>query len=396
MNASGISLCMIVKNEEKRINSCLLSISGCVDELIVVDTGSTDATVALAKHAGAVVYEFEFKDSIADARNFALSKARFEWILVLDADERLAARDFPRIRACANDTEHDGFIFFQRHYVNDPDVENWRPNDHTYTEAEGYSGYFDVEVVRMFRNRPFIRYKGHVHELVEESLKSRPKRHSSVPIHHYGLAHGRITSKEKNQQYLELLLKDLNDNPDSFKTRYLLGRQYYQLEKYDDAITHLKKAVSLNAKDASAFNSLGMACIHINRFDDAIDYLTQATILSPLYEEPCFSLGVAYLKKGALRQALDAVRTFLEINPRGVKGLNLIGYIYLQQDLLGMAEQYFRKALSIHPLYALARGNLIKILVAKKDYAGARNEAKLLIETNPDAKNWLTSLIPEE
>ena len=93
-NKGTLSLCMIVKNEEKHLAKCLASVRPVVDEMIVVDTGSTDRTVDIAKAFGAQVYNFEWTNNFAEARNYSLSKASGDWILVLDADEVISSMDY--------------------------------------------------------------------------------------------------------------------------------------------------------------------------------------------------------------------------------------------------------------------------------------------------------------
>src|SRR5437773_6000316 len=85
-----ISLCMIVRDEEQFILECIESARDAVDESIVVDTGSTDRTIELAERAGASVYPFVWCDDFAAARNASIEKASGDWVLWLDADERLA------------------------------------------------------------------------------------------------------------------------------------------------------------------------------------------------------------------------------------------------------------------------------------------------------------------
>src|ERR1043165_649049 len=94
----GISLCMIVKNEEDWVVGAVESVRSIVDEVIIVDTGSIDDTPARAEAVGAKVIKSAWQESFAHARNLSLEAAREPWILVLDADERIAARDLPYIK----------------------------------------------------------------------------------------------------------------------------------------------------------------------------------------------------------------------------------------------------------------------------------------------------------
>src|SRR4030066_756382 len=90
-----ISACMIVKNEEKFLAQCLKSIKDAVDEIIIVDTGSTDNTVEIAQSFGAKVYHHPWRNSFSEARNHSLSYATCDWILQIDADEALEQSDIP-------------------------------------------------------------------------------------------------------------------------------------------------------------------------------------------------------------------------------------------------------------------------------------------------------------
>ena len=95
----GISLCMVVKDEECSIERCISSVRSIVEEIVVVDTGSSDRTPEIARRLGATVIHFQWNDDFADARNVSLRGAGYSWILVLDADEVIAERDVARVRS---------------------------------------------------------------------------------------------------------------------------------------------------------------------------------------------------------------------------------------------------------------------------------------------------------
>ncbi len=84
-----LSLCMIVKNEEKHLARCLSSVKDVADEIVIVDTGSTDKTIEIAESFSAKIFHFDWVNDFSAARNFALSKCTGDWILYLDADEEL-------------------------------------------------------------------------------------------------------------------------------------------------------------------------------------------------------------------------------------------------------------------------------------------------------------------
>ncbi len=388
-NPHGISLCMIVKNEQHRIAACLDAVDNLVDEKIVVDTGSNDETIDIVLAHGAKIINYKWDYNTATARNTGLRTATFEWILVLDADETINKSDFVTLKNIIQRTDIDGIILSQRNYINDPEVENWRPVDGSYPQEADFAGYFDINIIRLFRNRSDILYTGHAHELVEESLKERNKVHSGVPIHHFGLVQGRVSSKEKDEHYLSLLLNDFNETPEAFKPNFLLGRQYFQLKQYEKSIFHLRKATSIRPEDPSAFNCLGMALLMSDNIMEAIPCFQQAISLNPSYEEPYYSLAVSFTQINELQKAIEQVRQFLKINPKGVKGWNLLGFIYLQQGLFEMAQKQFEKALQLHPQYNLSRGNLINTLLRKGNIDNAHKEAEILVTNDPSAQTWI-------
>ena len=137
-----ISLCMIVKNEEHNLRKFFQNIPGIIDEIIVVDTGSTDRSNDIALSFGAKLYYFKWTNNFSEARNFALSKASCKWILSLDADEIIASCDHVKLEELVKNTPADNiaFQFELRNYVNYPNTKGWIPNDGKYKSEEAGTG----------------------------------------------------------------------------------------------------------------------------------------------------------------------------------------------------------------------------------------------------------------
>jgi len=149
---------MIVKNEEDNIERALISVKPAVDEMIVVDTGSTDRTKDIARALGAKVYDFKWTDNFSDVRNFSLSKASGKWILVLDADEAISPLDHEKLRRLV-ETHRDSmetqspnlnqshpsslsaYSFMTRNYTNSVNIVGWLPNDKRYPSEETGTGW---------------------------------------------------------------------------------------------------------------------------------------------------------------------------------------------------------------------------------------------------------------
>lgn len=146
---SAISLCMIVRNEELNIRRCLDSVKNYVDEMVIVDTGSADRTKAVCSEYGARIFDFEWKNDFAAARNFSLEKARGDWILWLDADEVADMADFSSLRVYLDNSE-DSLILV--------------PMLHFYGKgpADEKHAYFS-SAVRLMRKSTGIRFVGKIH-----------------------------------------------------------------------------------------------------------------------------------------------------------------------------------------------------------------------------------------
>lgn len=220
----GISLCMIVRNEENNIAKALKSVEGLVDEFIVVDTGSKDGTREVAEALGAQVFDFQWCDAFSAARNFSLSKAKYPWILVLDADEGISRKDHQRIKQLLNNNKSFGFELIQRNYVNNDVINGAVPCNGYYNEEKNYKAFLKVPVIRLFRNDPRIRFHGAVHELVLKSFEKHalPWMATDIPIHHFGYATNGNTAS-KLRLYYKLGQEKASLNPSDFKAFYELG-----------------------------------------------------------------------------------------------------------------------------------------------------------------------------
>src|SRR5437016_2452535 len=146
----GISLCMIVKNEEDWIDGAVQSVRSIVSEVIIVDTGSTDSTPARIQALADKSLKLRWNDSFAEARNFSLSEAREPWILVLDADERIARQDLPLIVKASQGEAAHGYHLIQRNYILASNILGWTPNRSDYEEGTRYPGYLDNPLIRLF------------------------------------------------------------------------------------------------------------------------------------------------------------------------------------------------------------------------------------------------------
>ena len=174
-----LSLCMIVKDEEEMLPGCLEPLRGVVDEMIVVDTGSTDRTVEIAESFGAKVVHFPWNGSFADARNVSIDNATGDWIMYLDADEHLEDEDAPRLRDLLGRTWREGFYLVETNY----------------TGGEDTGSATTHLALRLWRNRPEYRFEGRIHEQKTHTMPMYlPERFetTTIRVRHYGYLNQRI------------------------------------------------------------------------------------------------------------------------------------------------------------------------------------------------------------
>ena len=164
---------MIIKDEEHFLEECINHVRDITDEIIiVVDSRSSDKSREIAKNLGAKVFDFEWKDDFSAIRNFSLDNATSNWILVLDADERLDEEGKDRILSLINDPENAlkdsiGFKLEQRTYRPKKGAPAEVTTDKE-TLSRIYDGHETAKAVRLFRNCKKTRYRNKVHELVGE------------------------------------------------------------------------------------------------------------------------------------------------------------------------------------------------------------------------------------
>lgn len=230
-----ISACMIAKNEEKNIKRCIESYKEIVDEIIVIDTGSEDKTVEIAENLGAQVYHFKWIDDFAAAKNFALDKAKGDWIIFLDADEYFDKDCAWKIRDILNSLNGTKYIAVGCKMINMDEV-----NDkilESFMQA------------RIFKNHKDIRYRNSIHETLsyKNKILHMISYYDQITIYHTGYS-SNITL-EKAKRNLNILLDNISKNgedPDYY--RYLCDC-YFSLEDYESALKygemHIKSKVKV-------------------------------------------------------------------------------------------------------------------------------------------------------
>ncbi|ODS32456.1 MAG: glycosyltransferase fused to TPR-repeat domain protein [Candidatus Scalindua rubra] len=234
-----LSLCMIVKDEEKLLPTCLESVKDYVDEIIIVDTGSTDKTVEVAKRYGAKIYHHQWENSFSKARNYSLKYATCDWILILDADEEIDKEDAHKLR----DVIKDPVGCETTHRVGCETAH--RVNAILIPVFSKYSNGKNTSVTnseRIFRNHLGFHFEGIVHN----NLKySGPTKNENIRLYHHGYNQDEEQMERKFTRTSTLLKEQIKNDPENPVPHHYLAISYLDRKKHDECIHEAIEAIRL-------------------------------------------------------------------------------------------------------------------------------------------------------
>ena len=314
-----LSLCMIVRDEAFFIEECLEQARPHVDEIVIVDTGSVDGTREIAERYADVLLDFEWIEDFSAARNTGLDAATGDWILVLDADERIAAEDYATLRDAMHTSEFDGFYLEQRDYNEvvlrsgrvavDPDAEHSR----------GYSGYTTNRIMRLFRADSGIRYQSSIHEIVDGTLEPDRRGELPVAIHHYSSANPNRPRSERLQKYMRLMEQEVAKADDGRLLAIAGSTALYQLQDYSKAESYLRRAAELGYNSAVSLEGAAEAAYRAGETARAMD------LFRSLYEQGhktpslCLNLANLSVRSGNKLGAVALLEECLQLGGMGTE-----------------------------------------------------------------------------
>ena len=314
-----LSVCMIVRNESHHLPKALASVKGIATEIVVVDTGSTDDTVAIATAMGAKVFHFDWIDDFAAARNAAIEAASQPWILSLDADQMLASNSASALVTALKRTDCMAQVVT---------IELFGPAT---TNLDPTVGKSEVELafksLRLFRNHPQIRFSGRVHEDVSKSLLNMGQSHwpdSGVVLADHGYAQAEERDRKRHRNLL-LLRRVHQDQPNEIFPAYKLATTL--LHEYpEEGQQVLQKVVEL-IDELPSTEWLGLAYLpklvaavvdmwrNQGRLEECAQWCAKlhAVVGDPL----CFATGMAMVNAGRADEADKLLRRYIELpHPR--------------------------------------------------------------------------------
>jgi tetratricopeptide (TPR) repeat protein len=364
-----IGVIMIVKNEEARLGNILTDIKDVVDEIVVVDTGSSDATVSIAQEHGAKVGYFTWCNDFSAARNASISLATSDYLLWFDADDRLDPGEGLKLAGLKK---------------------LLRPaKDRAYmlkiNSATRQTGDRLCYQVRIFPNLPGLRFENRIHEQIAPSIERAGIVIESVDIliRHTGyheisdtqaklrrnlsilleeLVAGNVTSSQRffiastyfglgeYEQCIEHIkaTRTMGDSQSWLKDGYSLASDsYLNLDRIEDALTELEQGVAAFPDRGLMHYQLGVVCLRADKIEAAIQALARAmhlgikvetiSIPSQIYEQLPYFYGMALEKAGRLQEAAEAYKASLAINPEGVQAVMALGNVLIQTEKIDEA-----------------------------------------------------------
>lgn len=349
MPKPSLSAVLIVRNEAKHIAECIESVRPVCDEVVVVDTGSTDDTVSIAKGMGAVVGAFDWCDDFSAARNHALSLATSTWCLWIDADERLDPTSYGAFLSAIVRPHFGGYTIPIVNFLN----------------ADEAQDQIIHTPCRLFRRLPGVQFEGRIHEQIAPSIQKLglPIAMLDARIFHYGYRESEVAEKRKHERTISLLRMALNENPDDDFQQFNLANAYYTAARYEEALPWFEKAAGSIQPGAHhgqfAFQSWAFCLFALGRFEDAIavcDRAVQQGFSGPLTE---YARAFALKQLDRHQEALEAIQRAekMHLDPRETGDRSILRYKlrFLRAQVhsaLGetqRAEQDFRDVVAVVP-----------------------------------------------
>lgn len=329
-----ISLCIITKNEAENLDRCLGCVKDYPFEIVVVDTGSTDNSPEIARKYTEHVYSFEWINDFAAARNFSISKATNDWILVLDTDEFVSELDL------------EGLYRFTR--------EHPEGVGRLLRSSDDIVNSTIVDRVERFFNRRLYHYERPIHEQVKPIDDTRMI-YYPIPLSviHKGYVGTREDMAKKARRNLDILLASEKDYPDSY-TYFQIGQSYYSLSDWNNACIYYEKGLSFDLNPQWEYVQMmivnyGYSLMHAGRLETAIALCEELYSQFDSYADFVFLMGYLYMKSGNyMKSALNFIKA-TSLKDFKVEGTNsFLAYYHLGvvYEMIGnqeMALMFYEK-----------------------------------------------------
>jgi GT2 family glycosyltransferase/tetratricopeptide (TPR) repeat protein len=378
-----LSLCMIVRDSATTLRPCLESIRPWVDEMIVVDTGSTDETPRIVEELGGRLFHFPWCDDFSAARNESLRLARGDWIFWMDSDDTIPPACGRQLRALLDRAAEPGVLG----YV----VQVHCPGGGSDGDPE--SDMTVVDHVKLIRNRPDLRFEGRIHEQVLPALRRAGGTVAWTELYvvHSGSDPSPEAQDRKRRRDLHLLHLELREQPEHTFTLFNLGMTYADAGRFEEAEEFLRRSIRHSNPEEShlrkAYALLVYAEMRLGRREAALETCRRGQELFPADAELRFRAGVLLHELGRLEEAVQAYRAVLATHEQrhfrsidrgltGFKARQNLAVVYTDLGNLQRAEEEWREVTRAVPRYRPGWRGLGEVLIR----GGRHQEAMAVAE----------------
>lgn len=323
--AVTVAAALIVKNEARFLEGCLESLQGRVDEIIIVDTGSTDATVTIAEQAGVKLLHRAWRDDFSEARNTALDAVACDWVLYIDADERLRLGEGETLGEKIDPEAIGAFVRF-------------RPK----------TGYTRYRELRLFRSDPRIRFRGRIHETIWPSIwriiGDAPSllANTSVEIDHLGYDGDQ---SHKHPRNLPLLERAVREEPDRVYYWHHLSETLAALGRLKEAeavalqgLARAEADISVKQRADASLLVQTLVRLQMQRGESPIDIIRRGLARVPEDHALLFFLGRALLDAGRPDEAVQIATRLRQIDESTLQdGLLAFDYAVFREKACELA-----------------------------------------------------------
>lgn len=346
---STISLAMIIKDEEAVLDRCLASICECVDEIIIVDTGSSDHSIEIAKQYTNQIYHYQWHDDFASARNKAFSYAKMDYIMWLDADDILPSSEKEKLLTLKDALTLDTDIVMMKYHIA---FDNENQPIFTYYRE------------RLIRNNKQFYWSGKIHETINIHGKIE---YSDIAIHHKKL---KQNDSMRNLRILEKLCQEEQVNA---RERYYYARELYEHQLYQKALQQLELVLDKQElwieNKIDAYRMKGHCLWASNRKTEALQAYFNSFVYDVPKAEILCDIGYCFMQKKNYQQAVYWYHAALHTKKNETSGAfiqqecyDFIPYVQLCvcYDNMGEYEKalyYHQKAAELKPTHPIIKKN---------------------------------------
>lgn len=306
-----LSLCMIVKDEEKNLEKCLLKVKNLVDEIIIIDTGSIDNTKKIALAFTDMVFDLKWCNDFSVARNFSISKATNDWVLVIDADEFIESFDKKKVL---------DFISSKNNTKTVGRIKRINVIEDTLGIKKG------AELISRLFNRKYFHYEGTIHEQITRTDRDGYQIKSvDITINHIGYTKEEVERTNKLERNISLLKEAIEESPNDPYLYYQIGKSFYMMKNYIEAYKYFKKALSFPVDYRLEYvedliETYGYALINSEKFSEAMEIEAYRGYYNTA--DYNFLMGLIYMNNANFNLAAESFLKCTEYDDGKMEGIS--------------------------------------------------------------------------